>query len=146
MHTTYIAEEAATMPHDSPLLRVHSLRSDEGSITLNELTVLCKQLSTKVAILEADLKQTIKGRHEHDFKEPDFEFTAPKEDYTAKPDIKLLFSIHQRRAAKRKDKAQRIRKKPEPFKEDQSYKLEQKYLGLKSSEIARTLDERKGKE
>ncbi|GJZ43092.1 hypothetical protein Tco_0590347 [Tanacetum coccineum] len=60
MHTTYAAEEAATMPHDSPLPRVHSLGSDEGSITLNELTVLCTQLSTKVARLEADLKQTKK--------------------------------------------------------------------------------------
>ncbi|GKA71885.1 hypothetical protein Tco_0778101 [Tanacetum coccineum] len=26
----HAAEEAATMPHDSPLLRVHSLGSDEG--------------------------------------------------------------------------------------------------------------------
>ncbi|GKA14848.1 hypothetical protein Tco_0694494, partial [Tanacetum coccineum] len=31
MQTTHVAEEAATMPHDSPLLRVHSLGSDEGS-------------------------------------------------------------------------------------------------------------------
>ncbi|GJV08901.1 hypothetical protein Tco_1346557 [Tanacetum coccineum] len=65
MQITHVAEEAATMPHDSPLLRVHSLRSDEGSITLNELT----------------------GRHEHGFKEPDFEFIAPEEDYTIEPDI-----------------------------------------------------------
>ncbi|GJZ88933.1 hypothetical protein Tco_0660715 [Tanacetum coccineum] len=53
-----VAEEAATMPHDSPLPRVHSLRSDEGSMTLNELTVLCTTLSKKVATLESDLKQT----------------------------------------------------------------------------------------
>ncbi|GKC55995.1 hypothetical protein Tco_1083593, partial [Tanacetum coccineum] len=65
MQTTQVAEEAATMPHDSPLLRVHSLRSDEGSMTLNELM----------------------GRHEHDFKESDFEFIVPEEDYTAEPDI-----------------------------------------------------------
>ncbi|GKA78282.1 hypothetical protein Tco_0784819 [Tanacetum coccineum] len=32
--------QAALMPHDSPIPRVHSLRSDEGSLTLNELTVL----------------------------------------------------------------------------------------------------------
>ncbi|GJR41762.1 hypothetical protein Tco_1309865 [Tanacetum coccineum] len=51
---------AAPMPHDSPILIVHSLRSDEGSLTLNELTVLCTQLSTKVASLEEDLKQTKK--------------------------------------------------------------------------------------
>ncbi|GKG26953.1 hypothetical protein Tco_0402656, partial [Tanacetum coccineum] len=27
------------------------------------------------------------GRHEHDFKEPNFEFIAPEEDYTAEPNI-----------------------------------------------------------
>ncbi|GKF62317.1 hypothetical protein Tco_0182371 [Tanacetum coccineum] len=60
MQTTHVAEEAANMPHDSPLLGGHTPRSDEGSMTLNELTVLCTQLSTKVASLEADLKQTKK--------------------------------------------------------------------------------------
>ncbi|GJX63319.1 hypothetical protein Tco_0296219 [Tanacetum coccineum] len=58
MQTTHVVEEAATMPHDSPLLRVHSLRSDEGSMTLHELTVLCTILSKKVESLESDLKQT----------------------------------------------------------------------------------------
>ncbi|GJR39805.1 hypothetical protein Tco_1215489 [Tanacetum coccineum] len=56
MQTNY----AAPMPHDSSIPRVHSLKSDEGSLTLNELTVLCTQLSTKVASLEEDLKQTKK--------------------------------------------------------------------------------------
>ncbi|GKC06683.1 hypothetical protein Tco_0998293 [Tanacetum coccineum] len=32
MQTTYVAEEVATIPHDSPLPRVHSLGSDEASI------------------------------------------------------------------------------------------------------------------
>ncbi|GJR58635.1 putative ribonuclease H-like domain-containing protein [Tanacetum coccineum] len=50
--------KAATMPHDLPLLRVHSLGSDEGSMTLNELTILCTTLSKKVETLESDLKQT----------------------------------------------------------------------------------------
>ncbi|GJX15936.1 putative ribonuclease H-like domain-containing protein [Tanacetum coccineum] len=58
MQITHVAEEAATMPHDSPLLRVHSLGSDEGSMTLNELTVLCITLSKKVETLESDLKRT----------------------------------------------------------------------------------------
>ncbi|GKG62343.1 hypothetical protein Tco_0632247, partial [Tanacetum coccineum] len=31
MQTTYVAKEAATMPYDSPLPRVHSLGNDEGS-------------------------------------------------------------------------------------------------------------------
>ncbi|GJS39930.1 hypothetical protein Tco_0564973 [Tanacetum coccineum] len=88
MQITHVAEEAANMPHDSPLPGGHTPRSDEGSMTLNELMVLCTQLSTKVASLEADLKQTKKtqGRQEYDL-EPDFEFTAPEEDYTAEPDI-----------------------------------------------------------
>ncbi|GJV32492.1 hypothetical protein Tco_1392892 [Tanacetum coccineum] len=49
-----------TPPHDSPLPVGHTSRSDEGSMTLNELIVLCTQLSTKVASLEQDLKQTKK--------------------------------------------------------------------------------------
>ncbi|GKB43188.1 hypothetical protein Tco_0888130, partial [Tanacetum coccineum] len=58
MQTTHVAEEAATIPHDLPLPRFHSLGSDEGSMTLNELTVLCTILSKKVETLESDLKQT----------------------------------------------------------------------------------------
>ncbi|GKE12307.1 hypothetical protein Tco_1415858, partial [Tanacetum coccineum] len=53
-----ITHPSATMPYDSPLLRVHSLGSDEGTKTLNELTVLCTTLSIKVETLESDLKQT----------------------------------------------------------------------------------------
>ncbi|GJV05489.1 hypothetical protein Tco_1343145 [Tanacetum coccineum] len=58
IQTTHVAEEAATMPHDSPLLRVYSLGRDEGSMTLHELTVLCTTLPKKVESLESDLKQT----------------------------------------------------------------------------------------
>ncbi|GKB43122.1 hypothetical protein Tco_0888064 [Tanacetum coccineum] len=58
MPTSHEAEEPATMPHDSPLPRVHTLRSDKGSITLSELTVLCTNLSTKVTSLETELAQT----------------------------------------------------------------------------------------
>ncbi|GKE84294.1 hypothetical protein Tco_1558036, partial [Tanacetum coccineum] len=58
MQTTHVAEEAATMPYDSPLLRVHLHGSDEGSMTFHELTVLCITLSKKVKSLEFDLKQT----------------------------------------------------------------------------------------
>ncbi|GJS02893.1 hypothetical protein Tco_0319401 [Tanacetum coccineum] len=41
-------------------LRVHTLGSDEGSMTLQELMILCTTLSKKVESLEADLKQTKK--------------------------------------------------------------------------------------
>ncbi|GJS35216.1 hypothetical protein Tco_0533598 [Tanacetum coccineum] len=58
IQTTPVAEEDALMPHDSPILRVHSLRSDEGSLSLNELTVLCTLLSKKVESLGSELQQT----------------------------------------------------------------------------------------
>ncbi|GJY69275.1 hypothetical protein Tco_0472257 [Tanacetum coccineum] len=45
--------EGSTVP-------IHTPGSDEGSMTLNELTVLCTQLSTKVESLEQDLKHTKK--------------------------------------------------------------------------------------
>ncbi|GJU03629.1 ribonuclease H-like domain-containing protein [Tanacetum coccineum] len=51
-------EEPATMPYDSSQPRVQSLGSDEGSLILNELTVLCTTLSKKVEDLRNDLKQT----------------------------------------------------------------------------------------
>ncbi|GJR85144.1 hypothetical protein Tco_0209155 [Tanacetum coccineum] len=46
------------MPHDSPLLGGHTPGSDEGSMTLHELTVLCTKLLNKVDSLETELKQT----------------------------------------------------------------------------------------
>nr|GEU56306.1 hypothetical protein [Tanacetum cinerariifolium] len=49
--------EPATMPHDLPLQRVQSLRSVEGSLTLNELIVLCNTLSKKVEDLQSNLQQ-----------------------------------------------------------------------------------------
>ncbi|GJU22685.1 hypothetical protein Tco_1156027 [Tanacetum coccineum] len=55
---THNAKEPVTMPHDSPLPRVQSLGSDEGSLSLNELTVLCTSLSNKVQSLENELKET----------------------------------------------------------------------------------------
>ncbi|GJX29303.1 hypothetical protein Tco_0237382 [Tanacetum coccineum] len=58
IQATPVVEEADPMPHDLPLLRVYSLRSDEGSLSLNELTVLCTSLSKKVESLESELKQT----------------------------------------------------------------------------------------
>ncbi|GJV80904.1 hypothetical protein Tco_0659311 [Tanacetum coccineum] len=58
MQTIQDAKEPATMPHDSSQPRVQSLGSYEGSLTLNELTVLYTTLSKKVEDLQNDLKQT----------------------------------------------------------------------------------------
>ncbi|GKA24281.1 hypothetical protein Tco_0710314 [Tanacetum coccineum] len=51
-------ENLLLCPHDSSQPRVQSLGSDEGSVTLNELTVVCTTLSKKVEELQNDLKQT----------------------------------------------------------------------------------------
>ncbi|GJY16596.1 hypothetical protein Tco_0387018 [Tanacetum coccineum] len=48
------------MPHDSPLLRVNTLRSDEGGMQHNELMDLVTKLSDRVVVLETDLTQTKK--------------------------------------------------------------------------------------
>ncbi|GJU54783.1 hypothetical protein Tco_1228497 [Tanacetum coccineum] len=56
--TTHHTEESTKTPYESPLHNVHSLRRDEGSLSLNELMVLCTSLSKKVASLESELKQT----------------------------------------------------------------------------------------
>ncbi|GKE41869.1 hypothetical protein Tco_1469153, partial [Tanacetum coccineum] len=88
------------------------------------------------------------GRHEHDFKEPDFKFIAPEEDYTAEPDIsttnvpdstagaevstaspevkttaKSLVYIR-RSLAKRKDKGKAIMKEAEPVQKKTKLQIE----------------------
>ncbi|GJR32518.1 hypothetical protein Tco_1108750 [Tanacetum coccineum] len=49
--------KSPTMPYDLPLPGGHIPESDEGSMTLHELTVLCTKLSNKVDSLETELKQ-----------------------------------------------------------------------------------------
>ncbi|GKD65489.1 hypothetical protein Tco_1307597, partial [Tanacetum coccineum] len=46
------------MPHELPLQSVHSLGRDEGSLSLNELTVFYTLLSKKVKSLESEIHQT----------------------------------------------------------------------------------------
>ncbi|GKB07853.1 hypothetical protein Tco_0836137 [Tanacetum coccineum] len=48
------------MPYDSPLLRVHTLGSDEGRMQHNELMNLVIKLSDIVLALETDLQKTNK--------------------------------------------------------------------------------------
>ncbi|GJZ19245.1 hypothetical protein Tco_0555835 [Tanacetum coccineum] len=52
--------KSPTMPHDSTLPGGHTPGSDEGSMTLHELTILCINLTNKVESLEIELKQTKK--------------------------------------------------------------------------------------
>ncbi|GKA18296.1 hypothetical protein Tco_0698133 [Tanacetum coccineum] len=49
-----------TRPHDSPLPRVHTLRSDEGSLQQNELMDLVTKLTDRVKVLKNDMQQTKK--------------------------------------------------------------------------------------
>ncbi|GJT86044.1 hypothetical protein Tco_1067761 [Tanacetum coccineum] len=53
-------DKTPAMPHDSPLPRVHTLRSDEGRMQHNELMDLVTKLSDRVVSLETDLQQTKK--------------------------------------------------------------------------------------
>ncbi|GJR77051.1 hypothetical protein Tco_0089416 [Tanacetum coccineum] len=57
--TTPVTEEAAPMPHESPLQSVHSLGRDEGSLSLNELMTYHAAL-TKLIKRVKKLEQTIK--------------------------------------------------------------------------------------
>ncbi|GJV69277.1 hypothetical protein Tco_1484786 [Tanacetum coccineum] len=52
------AEQHIPTPNESPLHVVHSHRSAEGSLKLNELTTLVTKLSEKIGVLEDDLKKT----------------------------------------------------------------------------------------
>ncbi|GJR19456.1 hypothetical protein Tco_0967983 [Tanacetum coccineum] len=49
-----------TRPHDLPLPRVYTLRSDEGSLQQNELMDLVTKLTDRVGVLENDMQQTKK--------------------------------------------------------------------------------------
>ncbi|GJY22168.1 hypothetical protein Tco_0394734 [Tanacetum coccineum] len=57
-HDSGNIDKTLSMPHDSPLLRGHTLGSDEGKMQHNELMDLVTKLTNKVVALETDLKQT----------------------------------------------------------------------------------------
>ncbi|GKG32782.1 hypothetical protein Tco_0430292, partial [Tanacetum coccineum] len=53
-------EHQLPTPHNLPLHAVHSHRSDEGSLQLQELMTLVTTLSDRIGVLEADLIKTKK--------------------------------------------------------------------------------------
>ncbi|GJV96411.1 hypothetical protein Tco_1547988 [Tanacetum coccineum] len=59
-HQSPGAEHHFPTPYDSPIYVVHSHRSDEGSLQLNELMNLVTKLSDRIRALEDDLKKTKK--------------------------------------------------------------------------------------
>ncbi|GJS69677.1 hypothetical protein Tco_0702518 [Tanacetum coccineum] len=100
-----ISEEAATMPHDSPLPRVHSLGSDEGNMTLHEFTLIMKVKKLEKRIKSSKTRRRVRlivSEDEDDLEDPSKQgrkiaqldedegitlFTAPEEVYNAGPDI-----------------------------------------------------------
>ncbi|GJY74605.1 hypothetical protein Tco_0479036 [Tanacetum coccineum] len=73
--------------HDSSLLRVNTLGSDEGSMTQQELMgrkIADIDQDPGISLVQHDAK--IQGRYEHDM-EFDFDFDATKEVSTAKKDV-----------------------------------------------------------
>ncbi|GJT43155.1 retrotransposon protein, putative, ty1-copia subclass [Tanacetum coccineum] len=60
LHPSPAVEHHVPTPHDSPLHAVHSHRSDEGSLTLQELMNLVTTLSDRIGALEDDLMKTKK--------------------------------------------------------------------------------------
>ncbi|GJU19373.1 hypothetical protein Tco_1152715 [Tanacetum coccineum] len=62
---------AALMPHDSPIPRVHSLGSDKGSLTLNELTLILKvkKLEKSVKTSQARRRAKIVVSDDEEYKE-----------------------------------------------------------------------------
>ncbi|GJW90891.1 hypothetical protein Tco_0168444 [Tanacetum coccineum] len=131
------------------------------------------KLGRKIAQIDEDEGITLvqmsaqtQGRHEHDFKEPNFEFTAPKEDYTAKPDISTAnvpvstagpevstaspevrttaesLVYIRRSTAKRKDKVKATMKEVAPVQKKTKLQLEQERLGLEEAlRLQEQLDE-----
>ncbi|GKG08248.1 hypothetical protein Tco_0334080, partial [Tanacetum coccineum] len=59
-HSSPGAQHHFSPPYDSPLHAVHSHRSDEGSLKLNELMNLVTKLSDRIRALEDDLQKTKK--------------------------------------------------------------------------------------
>nr|GEW20963.1 hypothetical protein [Tanacetum cinerariifolium] len=60
------SERVPTSPHDSPLPKVNTFGSDDGSMSLQTLTALCTTLADKVLALKTDLRQTKKVSSQED--------------------------------------------------------------------------------
>ncbi|GJR42870.1 putative ribonuclease H-like domain-containing protein [Tanacetum coccineum] len=143
-------EEPATLPHDLSQPRVQSLGSDGGSLTLNELTVLCTTLSKKTqgrtsADTEILLEQEEPTKLVED---PGSGEKGEKEISTSKvlvstasaiPEVSTAILERQvyirRSAEKRKDKGKAI------MKDDESINEEERQRIARDVEIAKQLQE-----
>nr|GEU30523.1 putative ribonuclease H-like domain-containing protein [Tanacetum cinerariifolium] len=96
-HEIELTDHVPQTPHDLPLSGGHTPRSDEGSITLKELTDLCTTLSQKI---DADHEVVATLTHEE------------QEKYTAKERSKLLAEFFERKKKQiAKERAEAIKSK-----------------------------------
>ncbi|GJW03486.1 retrovirus-related pol polyprotein from transposon TNT 1-94 [Tanacetum coccineum] len=148
MQTTHVAEEAATMPHDLPLLI--TLESELKQIKLTYGTAYTK-LIMKVKKLEHKGRKISQIDEDEGITLPDISTanvpvsTAGVEVSTASPKVKIAAEslVYIRRsAAKRKDKGKAIIKEAEPVQKKTKLQLEQERLGLKEAlRLQEQLDE-----
>nr|GEU56035.1 retrovirus-related Pol polyprotein from transposon TNT 1-94 [Tanacetum cinerariifolium] len=132
MQTSHDAEEPATMLHDSFHLKVQSLRSEEGSLTLNELIVLYTKLSKKIkkepTELVEDLGTGVKGEKESSTAGAELS-TVIFEVSTAAKNLVYI----KKSAIKRKDKGKAIMKEYKFVQKKTKKQLEQERLGHKEA-------------
>ncbi|GKD95520.1 hypothetical protein Tco_1379417, partial [Tanacetum coccineum] len=123
------------MPHESPLQSVHLLRRDEGSLTLNELTVLYTTLSKQVEHLQIDLQQTKKvyssALTKLILRVKKLENTVGAEHSTVIPEVSIAAEnlVYIRKSdKKKKDKGKGIMTEPEPEKKTKKARQEQEVV------------------
>ncbi|GJX38716.1 hypothetical protein Tco_0252019 [Tanacetum coccineum] len=173
MQTTHVAEEAANMPHDSPLPGGHTPGSDEGKVGGSKVKSSKARRRVRLVVSEDEDKledSSKQGRkiaqidedkgitlvHMKDYTaELDISTdnvpvsTASAEVSTANPEVKTAVEslVYIRRsAAKRKDKGKAIMKEAEPVQKKTKLQLEQERLGLKEAlRMQEQLDEEERK-
>ncbi|GJU57893.1 reverse transcriptase domain-containing protein [Tanacetum coccineum] len=125
-----------TRPYDLPLLRVHTLGSDEGNLQQNELMDLVTKLTDRVEVLENDLHQT-KKVYSFDLTKlimrvKKLEHKVKTSTASATPEVSTTTTnlVYIRRSAeKRKDKGKAIMKEDESVQKKAKKQLEQERLG-----------------
>ncbi|GJR15542.1 hypothetical protein Tco_0798194 [Tanacetum coccineum] len=147
IHTTPVTEEAASMPHESPL----QSGRDEGSLSLHELTVLCTNLSNKgrslieeldldaeislVPLYDAEIREKISNDTEvlleeeetaELVKEPTKLVEDPGKNGVSTAAANLVYI--RRSAEKRKDKGKAIMIEDEYVQKKSKKQLEQEWL------------------
>ncbi|GJW82719.1 hypothetical protein Tco_0155864 [Tanacetum coccineum] len=146
--TTSVAKEPAPIPHESPLQSVYSLGRNEGSLSLNELTVLCTTLSKKGRkISKINKDPTISLVQEEGITW--FQEDAEIQEINS-IDTEILLDVEEptelvedqgsgekvknkRSAEKRKDKGKTIMIEPEPEQTTIKLKLRQERAGLEAA-------------